>query len=84
MTLVRSSNVPRPRQPRRRESPALPYAEATPPDETYDDASAVAQAYPVRRLPDQAIADRLPADTRWQEVCEGISTHGGLDRHYLD
>ena len=55
-----------------------------PPDETYDDASAVAQAYPVRRLPDQAIADRLLADTRWQEVCEGISTHGGLDRHYLD
>lgn len=84
MTLVRSSNVPRPRQPRRRESPALPYAKATPPDETYDDASEVAQAYPVRRLPDQAIADRLLADTRWQEVCEGISTHGGLDRHYLD
>ena len=85
MTIVRSSNVPRPRQPDRRgEKPALPYAEDTSWDETYDDASEVAQAYPVRRIRNQTVADQLLADTRWQEICETISTHGALGRHYLD
>ena len=85
MTIVRSSNVPGPRQPNARgEEPALPDAEETSWDETYDDASEVAQAYPVRRIRNQAVADQLLADTRWQEICETISTPGALGRHYLD
>ena len=80
--------MPRPRRLLRRErTAALPYADEASWDETYDDADEVAQDYPARRLPhqsQQAIADKMLADTRWQEICEEISTHGGLDRHYLD
>ena len=76
--------MPKPRRRDRRERVGLPYAEASGVDETYDDAAELAKTYPVRRLPNQAVADRLLTETRWQEICEGISLHGNLDRHYLD
>ena len=90
MTIVRSYHIRRRRVSAfdaaapAGERVGLPYAEASSPAETYADASRLAQTYPVRPLPHQDVADKLLIDTRWQEICEEISMHGALDRHYLD
>ncbi len=84
MTRVKSSSVPTPRRRRHGDHLALPYAEPSTPEEAYQDASELAGSYPVRRLPHQDVADKLLSDTRWQQICEEISSHGALDRRYLD
>ncbi|MEP6667485.1 MAG: hypothetical protein ABJA81_13645 [Nocardioidaceae bacterium] len=62
----------------------LPYAEPSSLEDVYDDARLLALRYPVTRLPQQALIDRLSHETRWQQLCEEISTHGALTRPYLD
>jgi hypothetical protein len=62
----------------------VPYAEVPSPGEAYEDAADLAQRYPVRPLRYQEVADRMLSDARWQQICEEISTHGALDRRYLD
>jgi hypothetical protein len=75
---------PTPRAQDDAEHVALPYAEGSSPAEAYDDASLVAQTYPVVRLPHHEIADRMIGEARWQQICEEISSHGALERNYLD
>ncbi len=64
---------------------------AEPPDdedptlsEAYDDAFHLALTYPVVRLPLARLVDREVSDSRWQQICEQISSHGSLGRSYLD
>ena len=54
------------------------------PEEAYDDAAVMALDYPLVRLRHRSTVDRLAKETRWQEICEEISTHGALERPYLD
>jgi hypothetical protein len=77
-------SAPTPRRHRDAEHVALPYTESSTLDEAYDDATQVARAYPVVRLPHQDIVNKMVGDARWNEICEEISTHGALERPYLD
>lgn len=62
----------------------LPYAEETPLPEVFADAAELSEAYPISRLPQQQMVDRLAAEARWLEISEEISAHGSLSRPFID